>query len=329
MRLLIIGGTGLISTEISNQLLGLNVNLTLLNRNRTPNRLQGEVELIVGDRRNHTEFEGAIRTSGPWDCVIDINCSNPEDAESLRRASRGHVGQVIFCSTSNVYPKPATRYPVREDEPHGAAFEGGRDKSACERIHSDAHEAGEYNLTILRPAHTYGEVGPILHSLGNSTSIVDRIASGRPICVHGDGAGLWSAAHASDVARGFVAACGNDRAVGGVYNVTGDEWFTWNQYYETLASVLGVSVPERVFISTAVLEKIGAERAAQCSRSFQFPGIYDNTRARADLDYRCEISLRAGMKRHVEALRREKRIVPWEKDPEYDVILEKYRSRSW
>jgi hypothetical protein len=49
---------------------------------------------------------------GRFDCVIDMICYKPGDAGSVVRAFRGQVGQLIFCSTVDVYTKPARLYPV-------------------------------------------------------------------------------------------------------------------------------------------------------------------------------------------------------------------------
>jgi nucleoside-diphosphate-sugar epimerase len=268
MKILIIGGTGLISTEISNQLLARNVDLTLYNRGQTKSRLNREPMTIRGDRTDQTPFEEAVRKPGPWDCIIDINYLDPSDAESMNRAALSITIQLIFCSTTNVYPKPASNYPVVENEPLGANFKNGIDKACCEKIHTAADSRGDYNTTILRPAHTYGVVGPILHSLGRNSSILDRMMKGKPICVHGDGYGFWSACHASDVARGFVSACNNEKSFGEIYNVTGDEWFTWKQYYEVIAACLNAPKLHSVNIPTRVLTEINPVRLAQCERSF-------------------------------------------------------------
>jgi nucleoside-diphosphate-sugar epimerase len=329
MKVLMIGGTGLISTEISNRLLAGDDDLTVYNRGVTKSRLISEPKTIRGDRKDHSRFEEVVRKSGPWDCIIDINCSDPADAESMYRAARGVATQVIFCSTTNVYPKPAARYPVNEDEPLGAKFKNGLDKALCEAIHFGAHQRGDYNATVLRPAHTYGDIGMILHSLGSHSSFLDRMMKGKAICVHGDGYGLWSACHADDVARGFVAACNNQKSYGEAYNVSSDEWITWKQYYEVIAECLKVPELHIINVPTRVLTEINPQRSAQCERSFQYPGIYDNSRAREDLKFRCEISLREGLERNLRWLISEQKIEPFEEDPEYDEILNAYLDGRW
>ena len=59
----------------------------------------------------------------------------PADIESAIRAFRGSIGQFIFCSTVDVYAKPAQHYPIREDaarEPM-PSFPYAYNKAKCER----------------------------------------------------------------------------------------------------------------------------------------------------------------------------------------------------
>lgn len=75
----------------------------------------GRVAPLVGDRTDLAAFEA--RVAGPFDCAIEMRCFTPAEAASTVRAFRGRARQVLFCSTVDVYQKPAARYPVTEDEP--------------------------------------------------------------------------------------------------------------------------------------------------------------------------------------------------------------------
>jgi nucleoside-diphosphate-sugar epimerase len=326
MRVLVVGGTGLISTAVTQQLLDRGDALTLFNRGQTEPRYCGDVTVLVGDRTDRTRFVRQLREAEPWDCVIDMICSDPEDAAALRRAARGRARQVVFCSTTNVYPKPADAYPVREDHRLGAAYRNGIDKAACERLHREAEAEGEYELTVIRPGHTYGETGGVLHSLGQTTSYLDRLRRGRPIIVHGDGQGLWSALHADDVASIFAAAAGSDRACGRTYNACGEEWMTWDQYHEKVAEAMGAPEPQIVHIPIDVLERLAPQRADHPRRSLQYPGIYDMTAARRDLGFRQRIRFVDGIRRVIRWLRRDDAIEPWDSDKEYEMILNRWEA---
>jgi nucleoside-diphosphate-sugar epimerase len=325
MKVLLIGGSGIISSSITQQLLDKKADITLFNRGKSPVRFNGEFKLLVGDRTDHQDFEKQVRKAGPWDCVIDMICSDPKDAESFIRACKGITEQVVFCSTTNVYPKPADDYPVKEDHWLGAAYKNGIDKAQCEKLHRQAEENGDYKVTIVRPGHTYAEGGLVLHSLGNSTTYLDRIRQGKNIIIHDNGTSLWSALHADDVARVFVATVGNKIAFGKTYNATGQEWMTWDKYNQNVAMAMNAKIPKIVHIPTEILAKLAPERARQCQRSLQYPGIYDMTMTNNELGCRQQISFVQGIKRVINWIESNDGFDSWKSDFEYDKIIERWQ----
>ena len=83
-----------------------------------------------------------MKEAGTFDCVVDMICYHPPEAESDLRAFQGRVGQLIFCSTVDVYTKPALVYPVREDPERkpNPAFEYAYHKALCEQIFERARD---------------------------------------------------------------------------------------------------------------------------------------------------------------------------------------------
>lgn len=300
MRVLIIGGTGLISTSITRQLLERGQDeVVLFNRGVTEQRVSQGIHQIHGDRKDRAEFERRMHEAGFFDCVIDMICYTAEDAGSAVRAFEGRVAQYIFCSTVDVYTKPATRYPYREDEPLSGLGDYAVNKVLCERLLMQAHVDRLLPVTIIRPAYTYGESGSIIHSLGWGTTYLDRVRKGKPIVVHGDGNSLWVACHVDDVARAFVNAIGNQRAIGEAYHTTGQDWMTWNQYHLGVAHALDAPDPVCVYIPSNLLSRISPKRAGVCAVNFQFNNIFDNTAAVRDLGFIYTVPWVEGVRRTV------------------------------
>jgi len=301
MRILIIGGTGLISSAITRFLIERADDVTLYNRGISEPRHPRRVKRIPGDRTDHTAFEAQMAKAGPFDCVIDMVCYVPEDAESAIRAFRGRTGQYVFCSTVDVYTRPAKHYPITEDEERqpSRAFPYAFDKAVCEGILLAAHERGDFPLTIIRPAQTYGEGRGLVHTLGFGTYYLDRVRRDKPIIVHGDGTSLWTACHRDDVGRAFVAAVGNAEAFGQAYHVTGEEWMTWDGYHEGVAEAMGTRPPSLVHIPTDLLGRLAPRSAKWCVENLQFNNIFDNAAARGDLSFRYTIPWVEGVRRTV------------------------------
>jgi len=321
MRVLVIGGTGLISTAIVRQLVERGDDVTVFNRGRTPWRIPHGVRHIQGDRRDYAAFEGQMQKAGGFDCVIDMICFVCADAESLVRAFEGRTGQVIFCSTVDVYAKPASRYPVREDESRRPVSRYGQDKARCEDILMEAHRRGEFPLTVIRPAYTYGEGGSIVHTFGWDTAYLDRIRRGKPIVVHGDGSSFWVACHVDDVARAFVHAVGNSAVFGKAYHVTGEEWMSWNMYHRRVAEALGAPEPTLVHIPTELLVRAAPRRAQACAENFRFNNVFDNSAAAADLGFAYTVPWVEGVRRTVEWLDHNGRIRNSDDDPFDDRLI--------
>lgn len=309
MKILIIGGTGLISTPLTHFLLERGDDVTLYNRGATPSRVPASAKVIVGDRQQYAAFEDQMREAGTFDCVIDMVGYDPQDGESVLRAFKGRVGQFIFCSTVDVYQKPATRYPYTEAEGYGGLNTYSSNKVIIERRLLEAYHADNFPVTIIRPAYTYGESRGVLYPVGSSGGYFDRIRQGKPIIVHGDGSSLWVACHIDDVARAFVGATGSARTLGKAYHVTGEEWMTWDQYHEGVAEALGAPKPTFVHIPTDTLVKLAPQRAASVADNFQFNNIFDNTAAHEDLGFRYTISWVEGVKRAVTWLERNRKSV--------------------
>jgi nucleoside-diphosphate-sugar epimerase len=262
-------------------------------------RFEGDVKRITGDRRDFAAFEAQMAEAGNFDCVIDMVCYTAQEAESDVRAFRGRTGQVIFCSTVDVYSKPASHYPYREDEPLQGLGDYAVNKVACEKIFNDAHAHSVFPVTIIRPAHTYGEGSGLIHTLGWSTTFLDRLRKGKPVVVHGDGSSFWVSCHIDDVGHAFVKAIGNPAALGRSYHTTGEEWMTWNNYYQKVAQALGAPEPNLVHIPTDFLFEVARERSWVVRDNFQYNNIFDNSAAARDLDFHYTIPFVDGARRTI------------------------------
>lgn len=328
-KVLVLGGTGLISGPVARQLSLRGDDVTIFHRGTSALPKELPMKEILGDRFSGREFVRAVREQGPWDAIVDIIGGTGEDAEHLVSAARGVAGQVLFCSTTSVYRRPFSVVPVTEKNAAcGADFPYGANKLAAETVLQDAARRGEFALTILRPGHTYNERSLVVHSLGNRTSHLDRLVQGRPVVVHGDGCGLWSCVWADDVAAAIVAAVGSVRAMGKSYHLAGREWFSWNDYHRALAEALGVLCLKILPIPVEELAVLAPNRTGQCLRTLRFPGVYDCSAAATDLGFAPQISMAEGLARNVAWLREQGRIESWQADGEYEEIVTLWSERS-
>jgi len=329
MRILIIGGTGIISTGITRLLLERGDDVVLYNRGLRPSQVEGNYTTITGDRKDFANFEKQMEDAGSFDCVIDMVCYLPEEAESAIRAFKGRTEQYIFCSTVDVYTKPATSYPITEDAEKlpSTNFMYGYNKARCEELLFAAHERGDLVVTSIRPGHTYGEGGNnLLHALGRGTYHVDRLKKGQPIIVHGNGTSFWPTCHRDDVAVAFVGAISNENALGRGYHVAGEEWMTWEGYHQGLAKAIGAKAPTFVYIPTDVLVRLAPQEAMLTEVNFSYNNLFDNTAAREDLGFRVTIPWVEGARRTIKWLEDNGKLEKSEDFPLYDQIIEAWQN---
>ena len=331
MRVLIIGGTGLISTAITRFLVERGDDVVLYNRGQTEADIPEGYDTITGNRKDYAAFEAQMAEAGDFDAVIDMIGFVPADIESAIRAFRGCIGQFIFCSTVDVYTKPAQHYPIREDAARHPmpSFPYAYNKAKCERLLDEAHERGDFPVTIIRPAHTYGEGRGLIHSFGlGGAYYFHRIRLGKPIITHGDGSSLWAACHRDDVGRAFAEAVGNEKTFGKGYHTASEEPMTWNQYHQTVAQAMNASEPELVHIPTDFLFEIAPKAAEWCRENFQHNNIFDNAAARDDLNFRYTIPFVEGVRRIVAWLDVRGRIHDNDEPAIYGEIIERWKCLS-
>ncbi|HTR87681.1 MAG TPA: NAD-dependent epimerase/dehydratase family protein [Reyranella sp.] len=99
MRLLILGGTGLIGPFQVRYALSRGHQVTIFNRGRQKESWPGPVEELLGDRNGDLKaLEGR-----DWDVCIDNPTTLPVWVRDAARVLKGHVGRYIFISTISAY----------------------------------------------------------------------------------------------------------------------------------------------------------------------------------------------------------------------------------
>ncbi len=115
MKALFIGGTGVISTQISRLLVSQGWNLTLLNRGNRASSVPGATQMI-GDINDESAIAKLIENE-QYDVVADFICFTPEQAERDIRLFMGKTRQFIFISSASAYQKPLATPVITESTP--------------------------------------------------------------------------------------------------------------------------------------------------------------------------------------------------------------------
>jgi nucleoside-diphosphate-sugar epimerase len=284
MKVLFIGGTGIISTAISKLMVENGHELYLLNRG---NREIPGAQNIICDINNEDVAREKLAGMS-FDIVADFIAFKPEQVMRDYRLFAGKTRQYIFISSASAYQKPLSDFRVNEGTPLSNPYwQYSRDKIACEEFLMQKYREEGFPITIIRPSHTYDERSiPLgVHGKNGSWQVAKRMLVGKPVVIHGDGTSLWTMTHNSDFAVAFCGLCSNIKAIGESVQITSDEVLTWNQIYQSIADALNVKL-NAIHVSSEFL--------ASCS-DYDFTGsllgdkansvAFDNTKLKKLVPY--------------------------------------------
>lgn len=261
MKILIIGGTGTISSAITRQLVAAGHELWLINRGNRTAELPDGIKLITGDINNREDEVVAKLGNEQFDAVCEFIGFLPSQVERDIRLFTGRTKQYVFISSASAYNKPVRNHIITEGTSLANPYwEYSRNKIACEELLMKAYRETGFPVTIVRPSHTYCERGvPVsVHGPRGSWQVLKRMLEGKRVIVHGDGSSLWTLTWNEDFARGFIGLLGNPKALGEAFQITSDESLTWNQIYQAVADALGVEF-KPYYVSSDYLATIAPE----------------------------------------------------------------------
>lgn len=277
LKVLFLGGTGVISTACSQLALERGIELHLLNRGRT--RLRPVPDGAVmhgGDARDPAQVRQALGDAD-FDVVVDWVAFTPDHVRDDLELFRGRTGQFVFISSASAYQTPPARLPVVESTPlRNPHWQYSRDKIACEDVLTAAYRDEGFPVTFVRPSHTYDRT---LVPFDGGWTVVERMRQGKEVVVHGDGASLWTLTHSTDFARGFVPLLGQRRTLGEAFHITSDDTPTWDAIAQSLGRAAGVE-PRIVHVPSDSIAAADPEWGAGLLGDKAHSMVFDNATLR-------------------------------------------------
>jgi nucleoside-diphosphate-sugar epimerase len=298
MRILFLGGAGLIGSAVAAEVVRQGHALTIVTRDEPRRDIPPSVRRVRADVHRRDELEKAL-TGESYDAVVNWVGFTPAHLDGHPDLFAEIADQYVYISTCSVFARPVPQLPITESSPRRQPVFGyARDKLACEEYLTDAYRADGFPLTIVRPAHTYDHTTVPL--LAGWTAI-DRMRSGRPVVVHGDGTSLWTLMHTSDFAAAFVPLLGSAHAIGESVNVVSGEILTWDQIHLALAAAAGVRRP---VLAHRASESIAVEWPAWgevLEHDFRHSMLFDSSKLKSIVPgFRPRISFAAGARGIIE-----------------------------
>lgn len=301
MKVLFIGGTGLISSACSDLALERGMELYILNRGlSTKYPFPKRAHPLVGDVHQNENGVTALLEDHHFDVVVDWIAFTPTDIERDLRLFNGNTEQFVFISSASAYQKPLQHYIITEETPlENPYWQYSRDKIACEERLIQAYHRDGFPVTIVRPSLTYGpsQIPLCTGSWQRPYTLVDRMKRRQKVIVPGDGTSLWIFTWNADFAQGFLGLFGNRDAIGEAFHITSDEVLTWNQAYQEVGRALGEEL-NVVHIPSDLIAQYDDHAVGSLIGDKMNSAVFDNSKIKRFVpEFECKVSWAEGVRR--------------------------------
>lgn len=237
LKILIIGGTGILSSETCNLAIQKGFCVTTLNRGNRPSFQNPHAKLILCDIRKESAEEIQNKLGGVfYDVVVDFLSYTKLDLEKLLNAVRHHCKQYIFISTATVYKvKEAGHRYIETDETGNDLWSYSYQKSECEWFLQQHSAFYTDSYTIIRPYVTFGNTRiPYQFSPGEYYTLIHRLKAGKPLPIYQEQT-ICTLTDVNTFAVGLVGIFGNRNALNEAFHITSDCTTTW----KNVISIIG------------------------------------------------------------------------------------------
>ncbi|CAJ1384951.1 unnamed protein product [Effrenium voratum] len=260
-RCLVMGGTRFIGCYLVAKLREQGHDVVVCNRGKTnggqPDRLPGVtdtdyekmlegVSVLVADRKDPQQLKAAVASAGKFDLVFDNNVRKLAEVQPLVEGIQASGGceQFFLMSSAGVYG-PTDVLPLSEENP-GDPNSRHKEKLQCEQF----LESQGLSWTSIRPVYIYGPLNynPV------ERYFFDRVTRNRPVCIPYDGKYITQLGHCEDLANFMVKCIGNPAVKGQVYNISSEEYVTFDGMAKLCAQAAGGPEPKIVHYDPKLVE---------------------------------------------------------------------------
>jgi len=328
IEILIIGGTGVLSSAVVVEAIHKGFNVTIINRGRQAHRIPKGVELIIADAKDKQTISEKLGKRS-FDAVIDFICYTDTQTTESFQFYHHYTSQYFFISSCAVYDS-RIKGICDEEAPKVMPlwwYSKAKWQSEEHLIKLAANTTTSY--TIVRPSITYGDTRipyGISPMYGYHWTLVERMRHNKPILTWNKGLNRSNMMRVEDFAVGLVGLIGNPKAINESFNICGDEA---PQYLDVLNAVSEYT--QNNLRAIDVTPEFYAEESPNksgeilCGRALD--SINDNSKIKKVVpEFRQKIGLLQGIGKTIEAYRNQnfQKGIDWAFDGETDRIAKKW-----
>lgn len=302
MNILVLGGSGVLSSDIVDKCLKDGHQVYIITRGTNPILKRDGLHSIVGNVRDLETLQFEIRKND-YDVVLDFLSYTREHLEYSYYHLANLCKHYIFISSACVFRRAPEDGVISENSiKPNPNLEYGIHKNECEEFLRSNYLKYKCKYTIVRPYITYGDiripvgVAPVARY---HWTIIGRILSGKPFFIWDDGSNKCTLMHTQDFAYNFCQLLLNERAYNEDVNLVGDDCQSWMDVLTMIYKLCNQNVNiEKVSLNT--LCQLLPRYAGYIRGDRSLNAVFDNSKLKSIIsDYRQTISLKEGVNRTI------------------------------
>jgi len=282
MHILLIGGTGTLSTAVRSEALARGYEVTIFNRGSNNNNVPNKVEIILGDfKKEESLYKNFANAS--YDVVVDFLSRTTDDISRVYPIFKNKCKQYIFISTACVYRRDKADFPIREDSVKpNINWEYNIQKFECEKKLKELNIQASSYYTIVRPYITYDYeripigIAPVYKY---HRTIIERIKAGKPMFTWDDGLTTTTVTSTEDFANAMVGLFLNEKARNEDFHITSDFCYSCRDLLRIVFDTIGVKA-NIISFSIEEIAKVMPQYRGMLIGDRGLDAIFDNTKVK-------------------------------------------------
>ena len=238
-KILLIGGTGVLSSAVVAEALRKEMDVTIVTRGSK--KAPVGVHSIVCNKDNYDKLSELLNGK-TYDAVIDFLCYQEEELVRSFQFYSNYTKQYFFISSCAVYDTRVGGICTEDSPKVLPMWSYSVEKWASEEKLVQLAAETDCKYTIVRPCVTYGDtripygVSPIY---GYHWTLCARILAEKPIITWNKGENRCNMMRVEDFAVGLVGLIGNEKAYDETFNICGDETPSFREVLSVVEEYLG------------------------------------------------------------------------------------------
>lgn len=327
MTILLIGGTGVLSSAVAAEALKQGMEVTMINRGSRPDLIPSGVKWVKADKADYDFIRESVSDT-LFDAVIDFLCYTEKEVDESYHFYSPFTKQYFFISSCAVFNACVTDV-LNEDAPKvlpGWAYSRYKWEAEQRLIASAAQAGAKY--TIVRPGITYGDTRipyGVCPRYGYHWTWIARILNDKPIIRWNKGENRWNMMRVEDFAVGLVGLIGNERAYNEAFNLCGDDTPSFNEVLAVVSELIDHPITIVDVSSKFYASEMPSKKGEIYGYSVNY--ICSNEKIKRCVPaFKQTLSLKEGLTKTLAAykIRNYQRGIDWEFDAETDRVVSKW-----